>query len=61
MSIKELAIDTIQGLPENASWQDIEERIHFLAAIDKAQEEIRQGKFVSHEEVRAQLEQWLTE
>ncbi|MEI7929099.1 MAG: hypothetical protein CFE26_00810 [Verrucomicrobiales bacterium VVV1] len=61
MSTKELAIDTIQGLPENASWQDIEERIHFLAAIDKAQEEIRQGKFVSHEEVRAQLEQWLTE
>ena len=39
MTTKDIAIKTIQGLPDNASWSDIEERIRFLAAIDKGLEE----------------------
>lgn len=61
MSTKELALDTIQGLPEDASWQDIEERIHFVAAIERARQEVRDGKVVPHEEVRALLDEWISE
>ena len=61
MSTKELAIETIKGLPENASWHEIEERIQFLAAIDHAREEIRRGDVVPHDEVRTLLNGWLSE
>jgi hypothetical protein len=61
MSIKEFAIDSIQRLPESASWQDIEERIQFLAGISKAQEEVRHGQFISHHELKLQLAEWLAE
>ena len=61
MSTKELAMETLKGLPENASWQEIEDRIHFLAAIEKSREEVRCGAVVPHEEVRNLLNGWLTE
>ncbi|RYD18029.1 MAG: hypothetical protein EOP88_24030 [Verrucomicrobiaceae bacterium] len=61
MSTKELAMETIRDLPENASWQEIEERIHFLAAVEKAREEVRRGDVVPHEDVRNLLGQWLSE
>lgn len=61
MSTKELAMETIKDLPEDTSWQEIEERIHFLAAIEKSREEVRRGEIVPHEEVRNLLNGWLTE
>lgn len=54
-------METIKGLPENTSWHEIEERIHFLAAIEKSREEVRRGEVVPHEEVRNLLDGWLTE
>jgi predicted transcriptional regulator len=61
MSTKELAMETIKGLPENASWHEIEERIHFLAAIENAREEVRRGDVVPHDEVGNLLTGWLSE
>ena len=60
MSTKELAMETIRDLPEGATWHEIEERIHFLAAIEKAREEVRRGEVVPHEEVRNLLSGWLS-
>ena len=59
MNTKELAIKTIQELPESASWADIEERILFLAAIDQGLADIKSGKVVPHEEVKESLKEWL--
>ncbi len=61
MSTKELAMETIKGLPENASWQDIQERILFLSAIEKSRDEVRRGDVVPHEEVCNLLNEWITE
>jgi hypothetical protein len=61
MSTKELAMETIKDLPEDASWQEIEERIRFLAAIEKAREEVRGGAVMLHEDVRNLLNGWLSE
>ena len=54
-------METIRDLPENATWQEIEDRIHFLAAIDKAREEVRGGESVPHDDVRNRLGQWISE
>ena len=60
MSTKEIALASIQGLPDSATWEDIEERIRFLAAIEKGRKDIREGKVVPHEDVRNQLDRWLS-
>lgn len=55
MTAKEIAIQTIQGLPENVSWEDIQERINFIAGIRKGLREIEEGKGIPHEKIR---EEW---
>ena len=60
MSTKELALNTIQELPDDASFKEIEERIRFLAAIEKGREDVRAGNVVPHEEVRDLLKEWTT-
>jgi hypothetical protein len=51
MSTKEIAMETIKGLPENASWQEIEARIHLLAEVNVGCEELerREGTAVQEE------------
>ena len=60
MSTKELALNTIQELPDDASFNEIEERIRVLAAIEKGREDVRAGNVVPHEEVRDLLKEWTT-
>jgi predicted transcriptional regulator len=60
MTTKEKAIKTIQELPDTVTWSDIEERIRFLAAIDKGLEDIKSGRVIHHEEVKESLKQWLS-
>ncbi len=46
MTSKEMAMKTIQELPDTVTWSDIEERIRFLAAIDKGLDDIKTGKVI---------------
>ena len=55
MSTKELALDTIRKLPDNVSWEEIEERIQFLAAVERGRQDIREGKVIPHQEVKENL------
>lgn len=59
MSPKELVLQSIKDLPEGVSWQELEERVHFLSAIEKACEEVRNGVVVRHEEIPGLLGQCL--
>jgi len=60
MSDKQLALDSIGRLPENASLDAIAERMEFLAAIRKGLNQIKSGQTVPHEEVKRQLAAWLS-
>jgi predicted transcriptional regulator len=60
MTRKEIAIKTIQDLPDSATWADIEDRIRFLAGIDMGLADIRAGRVVPHEQVRESLKKWLS-
>ena len=59
MTKKEIAIKTLQEMPDWATWEEIEERIRFLAAIDKGLEDIKNGKVIPHKAVKESLKEWL--
>jgi hypothetical protein len=46
MSTKEIAIHTIESLPDDATWEDIQERISFVAEVRKSLEELDEGKAI---------------
>lgn len=60
MTTKDIALKTIERLPDSATWADIEERVRFLAAIDKGLDDIRAGRVIPHKEVKRSLEKWLS-
>ena len=60
MTSKEIALKMIERLPEDASWEDIQERINFIAAIRKGLRELDEGKGISHDKVRQEFAEWLT-
>jgi len=60
MTSKEIAIKKIQGLPDSATWNDITERIRFLAAIEEGLEDIKAGRVIPHQDVKESLQQWLS-
>jgi hypothetical protein len=51
MTIKEIAIKSIKELPEDATWEDIQERINFMAGVRKGLRELDQGKGIPHEKM----------
>jgi len=59
MTSKEVALKTIEQLPADASWEDIQERINFAAAVRKGLHELDQGKGISHEKVKEEFAEWL--
>jgi predicted transcriptional regulator len=60
MTTKELAIRSIKELPENATWEDIQERINFIAGVRKGLRELDEGKGIGHERVREEFKEWLS-
>lgn len=60
MTIKEIAIKTIQQLPEDATWHDILERINFVAGVRKGLRELDEGRGVGHQGVKEEFSEWLS-
>ncbi len=60
MSDKELALDSIRQLPEDAKLDTIAERLEFLAAIRRGLDQIERDETMPHEEVKRQLATWLS-
>lgn len=60
MTIKETAIKSLAELPEDATWEDIQERINFMAGVRKGLRELDQGKGIPHEKIREEFREWLS-
>lgn len=58
MSNKELVLEAVRGMPDEATIDQISEEIAILAAIRRGQEAVRAGDIVSHEEVKKRLSRW---
>ncbi len=61
MTTKEMALKTIEQLPADASWEDIQERINFVVAVRKGLRELDEGKGISHDRVKEEFAEWLTD
>jgi len=60
MNSKQIAIKSIQDLPEEATWEDIQERINFIAGVRKGIQELDEGKGISHEQIKEEFKEWLS-
>ena len=60
MKTKEIAIKAIEELPDDATWEDIQERISFVAAVRRGLRQLDEGKGIPHDRVREGFAEWLT-
>jgi predicted transcriptional regulator len=60
MSNKELVLEAVRGMPDEATIERISEEIAILAAIRRGQEAADAGRLIPHEEVEQRLSKWLT-
>ena len=59
MSNREIAIDLIQKLPEDASLLDIAREIEFVAGVREGFDQIERGEGVPAEKVRKMIPAWI--
>ena len=52
MTTKQLAIHAIEELPEDATWDDIQDRINFVVGVRKALRELDEGKGIYHDQIK---------
>ena len=61
MTTKEIAIHTIEELPDSATWDDVRERIDFVVGVRKGLRELDEGKGIPHARVKEEFAQWLAD
>jgi predicted transcriptional regulator len=54
-TVKEEAHKLIDGLPDDATWQDIQYEIYVRNKIDRGLEEAERGEGIPHEEVMRRM------
>ena len=59
MSNREIAIDLIQKLPENASLYEVAREIEFIAGVREGFEQLERGEGVPAETVRDMVHSWI--
>ena len=58
MSVKEQLIASFQNSPETISWEEAEEKLRYLAAIDQARGQLHRGEGIPHDEAKRQILSW---
>jgi predicted transcriptional regulator len=56
---KQSAIEVIENLPDDSSYEDIMEMLFFLQKVELGLKDIKDGKVISHEDVKKRLGRWL--
>jgi predicted transcriptional regulator len=51
----------LDGLPEEASLEDIQYHLYVLQRIERGREDVASGRIVSQDEVEQRLAKWLDE
>ncbi|HEY5346387.1 MAG TPA: hypothetical protein VIK62_08600 [Verrucomicrobiae bacterium] len=60
MSDKQLVVELLNRLPDDAKLQDIGREIEFLAAIREGEEQADRGEVVPHEQVKREFASWIS-
>lgn len=60
MSDKQLVVELLNRLPEDAKLQDISKEIEFLAAIREGEEQADRGDVVPHQQAKGEFASWIS-
>ena len=52
---KQRALEAIEKLPEDVSFEEVMERLYFLSKVERGLQQADAGQLVSHEEARQRL------
>lgn len=55
---KKKALETIQELPKNFELEVLIERLIFIEKVEKGFEQVKEGKFISHEQLKTFSQKW---
>ncbi|NLT69227.1 MAG: hypothetical protein GXX91_00870 [Verrucomicrobiaceae bacterium] len=58
-TVKEQVLHVLHRLPDDADFRDVSEEIALLAAVAEAEDDIREGRLVENQEMKARLDEWL--
>ena len=56
---KQMVLEAVNRLPEEATFSDIADEIAFLAALREGQQDVKDGRVISNEEMKRRLDSWL--
>lgn len=60
MPVKDIALQVIQSLPDEASMDDIIHALYIQAKFAKGEQEIRDGQGIYQTEAKKRMQKWLT-
>ncbi|KKM19155.1 hypothetical protein LCGC14_1658460 [marine sediment metagenome] len=60
LSSKEKILNFIKSLPDDLSVEEITYRLYVNERIFKAQQQIKDGNFLTHEDAKERMKKWLT-
>jgi predicted transcriptional regulator len=58
MTVKEQVLGAIRRLPDDVDFRDVAEEVALLAAVNEAEADIREGRLVSHAEMKDRVAKW---
>ncbi len=58
MSIKDQVLQAIHRLPDDIDYRDVADEIAFLAALRLAEGDIKEGRLVTNEQMKARIAEW---
>lgn len=59
MSIKHQVLSAIQRLPDDVDFRDVNEEIALLAAVQEAEDDIREQRLVSNDAMKSRIQEWV--
>lgn len=58
MSVKEQVLHAINRLPDDADFRDVAAEVAFLAAVREAEQDIKDGRVITNEEMKSRIGAW---
>ncbi len=58
-SVKDSVIDFVKNLPDDLTVEEIAYKLYLDERINKAQKQMKDGNYLTHEEARERLKKWL--
>jgi hypothetical protein len=58
VSIKDQVLQAIHRLPDDIDYRDVADEIAFLTALREAERDIKEGRLVTNEQMKARIAEW---